>query len=179
MGLQSSITGSSVVAALEHKIESLSPTKARVFECVRNQPGRVIGEVAQEVGCSHNNAARHLDSLREMGLLVREKEGRGVRHFCAYRTGTRVRLEVYLADPKKKRIIQHMANHPDREWNVNELARETGVYHTFLFRLLERLQRRGLVDVYRPGARYYTRPTRALVELISDVNYDDAPTPSD
>lgn len=158
---------------LRTRIEALQGTKAQIFECVRHRPGLVIAAIALEVGCSHNNAARHLDGLCDMGLLVREKEGRGVRHYCAFDHNVKSRLESYMRDPKKRHVVEHMASHPDKEWNVNRLANEVGVYHTFLLRLLQRLQRKGLVELYRPGARYYTRATARLVEFASKV--DEAP----
>lgn len=153
---------------LKNRVGSLSGTKAEIFECVRRQPGQVITAIAEHVGCSHNNAARHLDRLCDMGLLVREKEGRGVRHYCPFQHNQEARLEPYMQDPKKRRVVEHMGLHPDQEWNVNALAREVGVYHTFLLRLLKRLERRGLVELYRPGARYYTRATRQLAQLVRE-----------
>lgn len=153
---------------LKHRMESLTGTKAEIFECVRKQPGQVIAAIAQNVGCSHNNAARHLDRLCDMGLLVREKEGRGVRHYCPFDHNVKARLESYMQDSKKRRVVEYMGSHPEREWNVNALATEVGVYHTFLLRLLKRLERRGLVELYRPGARYYTRATNQLSRLIGE-----------
>lgn len=155
--------------ALEGRIaESLKGTKAKIFAIIKNHPGSTITAVAAEASCSHNNVARHLQSLCDLGLVVRDKQGRDVHHYSRYEHGPMQRLLSHLRDPQKARVVNHLVQHPTKQWNVNSLAREVDVHHAFLLRLLYRMSKQGLVEMIRPGSRYYVRTKSKLVELLRD-----------
>lgn len=156
-------------ARLEACARDLGPARDRVLEVVRREPGVVIDRVAKRLGCSHENASYHLSTLCRMGLLVREKHGRGVRHYCVLDDVQRSRLEAYLGDARKRSVLTCLASQPEKEWVVNELANHLGVYHAFLLRLLLRLADHGFVRLVRPHGRYYVRPTTELVTLMDDL----------
>lgn len=163
-------------AILEGIAESLKGTKARIFAIIKNQPGSTITAVAEAASCSHNNVARHLQSLCDLGLVVRDKQGRDVHHYCRFEHGPMQRVRSHLKDPQKARVIAHLTQNPTRQWNVNSLAREVDVHHAFLLRLLYRMSKQGLVEMIRPGSRYYVRTKSKLVELLRDDECTRPPT---
>lgn len=144
----------------------MSPPQERVLAAVRSHPGAVISDLADVLGCSYSNVSRHLENLCRLGLLVREKHGRGVRHYCVLDNVVEIQLAAHCRDERRCKVIRLLANHPDRAWIANEIARHVGVDRGFIQRLLRRLREQGLVRVHHHRSRRYIQAVPKLAAAV-------------
>ncbi len=56
-----------------------NPVRRKILSIVREQPGCGVGDVADQFSMSRIGVMKHLELLREAGLLVSQKQGRARR----------------------------------------------------------------------------------------------------
>jgi predicted transcriptional regulator len=148
----------------------MSTTRKRIFQFIAENPGSTIQLVAASMRLSHTTASHHLATMCREGLLIREKEGRSVRHYSPQKESRDSRLHPFLADGRCRRAIDYLVAQPAVQRTVNEMATSLDLNHGYLLRALRNLDKHGFVRLIHPHTRYYVQPTTRLVDLMKRHN---------
>lgn len=84
------------------------PQRRRIYEEIRDRPGRTIGTLALSTGLNPNTVKWHIQKLRKAGLVTTENHF-GIRLCHSAAGGLRARVlgraHALLADPRSSRIV--------------------------------------------------------------------------
>jgi len=132
----------------------LSEPQGRVMALVTEFPGITIRQLTLPLGASHATVTYHLAALVRKGLLVRQRDGREVRHYLASEGKPSQYLSALCRDPAKRAIVLFLASQ-DTNLSVNKMARQLGLPFGFLKRTLMGLDRAGLIRLEARNFRYF------------------------
>lgn len=146
-----------------HDAIHVSASQARILDLLRETPGVTIQQVAQLLACSHPNATYHLDALRRKGLIVREREGRSVRHYLGQsEPQTHLRVAALRTDERLRAVLDCLSQTRAKDVTINGVATQLNLPYGFLKRSLLRLQQHGLIELNRRNFRYSISVKRDL-----------------
>lgn len=139
----------------------LSEAQARVLALVTEFPGMTIRQLTKPVGSSHATVTYHLMALARKGLLVRERDGREVRHYVSHEGRPAQYLAALSRNPTKRAILVFLANQTTT-LSVNQMAQQLGMPFGFVKRTLMALDQRSLIRVEVKNFRYFVSVLPAL-----------------
>lgn len=130
-----------------------SPRRASILSAVRASPGLSHDEVRSATGLSDGGAGYHLAVLVRSGHLARLQSGGFTRYFVAGSADFARFAEeaVLLAGGAEARVLETARAAPGIA--PAEIARRLGVTRVAVHYTLNRLEKRGLVERTREGAR--------------------------
>ena len=140
---------------------ALTPAQERVLALVAEFPGMTIRQLTTPLGSSHATVTYHLSLLVRKGLLVRERDGREVRHYLADDGRPTRYLTALSRHPGKRAILIFLASQ-STNLSVNKMARQLGLPFGFLKRTLMALDRQGLIRLESRNFRYFVHVEPAL-----------------
>lgn len=140
---------------------ALTPAQERVLALVAEHPGSTIRQLTKPLGSSHATVTYHLTLLVRKGFLVRERDGREVRHYLANAGRPTQYLDALSREPRKRAILILLANQTTTV-SVNRMARQLSLPFGFLKRTLQALERQGLVRLESRSLRYSVHVEPAL-----------------
>lgn len=146
---------------------ALTPAQQRVMALVSENPGQTIRQLTKPLGSSHATVTYHLALLVRRGLLVRERDGREVRHFVANAGRSTQYIEALNREPRKRAILVLLASQKTN-LSINHMARQLGLPFGFLKRTLIALERQGLVRLESRSFRYSVHVEPALLAFKWD-----------
>lgn len=153
--------------SMDHQLMlSISGQKRKTLFILIDNPGLSIKEVAETLGVTHTTAGRHLKSLCDLQLVLREKEGSMERHYAVSAEEPKQLswLRVTIQDVKRYAIIEYLVDNRRMESTVNKIANGVNVHHGLLLRTLRQLEKHGFVEMVRPGGWFYVKVQPLLVE---------------
>lgn len=147
-----------------------------MLSVVEETPGATIQFVANRLLCTHTTAAYHLEGLVRMGRVLRERDGRVVRHYCGPKEGPLdpIRFSRFMTEPRMSKIVSFLLRQA-RAVTPNEVAVAVGVYFGATMRDLKRLGQHELVIWERRGGRYGVRCSEKLHALAREARARDPP----
>lgn len=156
-------------AYLGDPVPRLGSTQRQVILLLRRSPGDTIQQVADQLKFTHASATYALNQLRRKGLVVQRRDGRSKRNFLAadLKGGALPTLSPFLADPRKRHMLDLLVEQPHRQLTVNWLAQRIGASHSFVMRCLPALVGEGFVSSHRTPDRHYVRSEPKLVAHLA------------
>jgi predicted ArsR family transcriptional regulator len=146
----------------------LTPGQERVVALLTEFPGMTIRQLAKPLGSSHATATYHLSLLVRKGMLVRERDGREVRHYLAHDGRPTRYLTALARHPAKRAIVTFLASQ-STNLSVNKMASQLGLPFGFLKRTLLALDRQGLIRLESRNFRYFVHVQPALRSFSWDA----------
>lgn len=147
------------------------PTRAAVYERVRDAPGATLAELADAVGVTKSTVRYHVRVLREAGLVDTAEAAGALRVAPA---DADVELVASLNAPGTGPVLDAVAEKEPA--SVTELARATGRAPSTVSHHLSTLEARGLVERERAGEAVVTTlaaATRSKLSAGSVASADD------
>ena len=135
------------------KQPKLTQTQTRLLALLLESPGMTIRQLTTPMASSHATVTYHLAVLVRKSILVRERDGRNVRHYPAARGRSTQYLEALYREPRKRAILLLLVQ-PTGNVSVNKMAKQLQVPFGFLKRTLIALERQGFVRLEAKGVRY-------------------------
>lgn len=162
----------------------MSDVQQKAYGVVAESPGLTITGLAKHLGCSHSTATHHLNTLASLRIVVRERDGRTVRHYVPHHSrDTTVRLQALVNQDRYADLIRLLASHQHTEaLSINKLAKQLGVPFNSLKVILCNLEAEGLIEMERRKGRYrirrrlaFERAVRVLEEQDAEVEIREGP----
>lgn len=148
-----------------------------VVDLLTQRPGATVQEVADSLRCTHPTASYHLNALFRMGLIVREREGRVVRHYGSQAGAVRDgKIRSLLNEPRTRNLVRFLVQGGDDVKTVNRIATGVGEPFGYVKRLLAALEKYGWVCVERRNFRYSVRVAPAFADLARRSLADERPS---
>ena len=163
---------------------ALTPAQEKVQALIALQPGLTIRQVAVRLGVSHATTTYHLGVMVRKGLLLRQRDGREVRHFLNSGSGSTDQfVEALYRDARKRKVIEFLAAR-EVALSINKMALHLGLPFGYLKRTLQQLETQGLVALPSVCMRYYVEVRPQLRSLVATFNpeadlREKAPAPKD
>lgn len=147
--------------------QRLTERQQQILQLIKETPGATIQTIANRLLCAHQTASYHLDLLVRSGVVVRERDGRILRHYPGPHLDAieEARFSTFLKDELKRSVIEFLLRHPEGSHSPNALARALGRNHGRLLRELRSMAAAGLVSLTSSGNRFQVRATPRLLEL--------------
>ena len=139
----------------------LSAPQARLLALITEFPGMTIRQLTKPLGSSHATVTYHLMALARKGLLVRERDGREVRHYVSREGRPAQYLAALARNPAKRAILVFLAGQTTN-LSVNKMAQQLGMPFGFVKRTLLALDQRGLIRLEARNFRYFVSVLPAL-----------------
>lgn len=142
------------------KPSKLSAPQTRLLSLLIERPGMTIRELTTPMGATHATVTYHLGVLVRKGMLVRERDGRDVRHYIPHRGRANQYIEAMYREPRKRAILLLLAER-SASVSVNAMAKQLQVPFGFLKRTLVALDRQGFVRLETKAFRFtvHVQPT--------------------
>lgn len=149
---------------------ALTPAQEKVQALIALQPGLTIRQVAVRLGVSHATTTYHLGVMVRKGLLLRQRDGREVRHFLNSGSGSTDQfVEALYRDARKRKVIEFLAAR-EVALSINKMALHLGLPFGYLKRTLQQLEAQGLVALPSVCMRYYVEVRPQLRSLVATFN---------
>ncbi len=173
------VAPSAVTTSAAHRDETLSPSQRHIVDMLEEYPGATILLVSKWLQCTHSSAAYHLTALANRQIIVRERDGRKVRHYAAHSRDARhdLRLQALCRDENRYRIIEYLATNRLEMMTINRMAKALGVGFGLFKRTVIQLENEGYVECSRRRGRYSIRTHNDLVEAfhyVRDLRMEEA-----
>ena len=141
------------------------PTRKRIVEVVRENPGVSAREIQRRAGLGWGETAYHLDQLTRGGALRRERGGRRDYYFPAEFTWEDRRVFQALRSDPARRLLLELSVRPDR--TLGELHATTGLTLSTTSFHLRHLLAQTVVEVHKDGNLHRFRAVRP--ERLADL----------
>lgn len=152
--------------------------RSTLVALLASRPGSTIQDVADSLACTHPTASYHLNALVRMGLIVREREGRVVRHYPSS-TGPakEAKMQAILGQARARAAIEYLVAHEKSPDTVNRIAGRLGLPYGYTKRLLAYLEKNGWVRLERRDYRYQVRVLPTLLSMLKQPPAGRGPPP--
>lgn len=158
------------------RLAGLSKIQKEAYEVLTKHPGIMIKTLSEALGCTHSTATHHLNALVKNRLVVREREGRMVRHYLTHQVSDQsVRLETLLSTARTKRVFEYLVDNDPRGMSINQLACHLQIPFNSLKVILARMEDEKLLELERHRGRYRISPLPAFHRAVREMGLDDAP----
>ncbi len=172
--------------------------RLRCLRAVLKEPGLTVGEVAARVGVAENHAGECLRALQARGLIEARRHSRWVRYVPVpdplvpvarpLLVALRVALVTACGEPADVFRMLTGFTHPRRlvilrtlsengPLSLDELVRATAITARALYRHLDKLLARGLVEREDDGWRLAAKPSSLATALLELATRQDPDTP--
>lgn len=143
------------------------PTRARLLELVKENPGMNLAALRQATGSGKSQAEHHLTLLERHRLVVSKRMGRA-RHFYANGGAPAGRKEAYavLRNERTRQIAAFIEGHPGAL--QRDIKEAFGVTSSVVHWHVQRLQDAGLVETLRRGRTVRHYDTKRLGAMKAD-----------